>query len=76
MTIPELGNVPLTSVGWRSSSIAAGHEAGACGECCSGLESEASCWADSFDEGLRKHGCSLGWDDVVRSDDLLYLSIG
>jgi hypothetical protein len=48
----ELGNVPLPSIGWRSSSIAAGHDAGACGECCSGLECETGCWADSFDEGL------------------------
>jgi hypothetical protein len=73
ITIPELGNVPLASGFWRSSSIAAGHDAGACGESCSGLDCEPGCWADSFGEGLWKHGGCLGWDDVVRSDDLLYL---
>jgi len=47
-----LKGITLPSMGWRSSSIAAGHDAGACGECCSGLECETGCWADSFDEGL------------------------
>ena len=52
MTIPELGKVPLASSFRRCSSVTAGHDASACRECCSGLECEAGCWADSFDEGL------------------------
>jgi hypothetical protein len=48
----EAWSLPLASSFWRSSSIATGHDTGACSESCSRLDCESGSWANSFDEGL------------------------